>query len=364
MIILKEGKTNWKYIWIVVILAVIVGTGTFWWAATHQVPFSGWARVEETVNWKIYKNEKYNYIVKYPSDGSFREIPSSAHHDSEEGYNTVDFTVKDLIIRVAAWSNIENYKTLDELIEKESEKQKEGIFSVFPIIPPYGFRQKIQVDGMPALKWIFYHETNGRIGGFTIVFGGGNYFYNINGEKPSVSGSYLPEEFSEEQRRIYDLFLSTFRFSKNEITNWKTYRNEEYGFEVKYPNDWEVIDGVGFDNKNFNTCLGLGCEIPAIIIGPSPDKNIENDWIWQIIEGKRVSESHFKFIKKDILTIQKKEITKAFFSGGKGINEEYIYIFDSPEINGFTFFTYTIKENGINYEFIIEKMLTTFRYLK
>ncbi len=364
MIIIKQGKSNWKYICIIVVLAGVVGGGTFWWTATHQIPFSGWFQKDETVNWKIYKNEKYNYIVRYPPNGSFKEIPLSAYHDPEEGYKTVDFKVRDLMIRVEAWSNIENYKTLDELIEKESEKQKEGIFSVFPTIPPSESRQNIQVDRMPGLKWIYYHETKGRIGAFTILFSGGDYFYTIDGQRPSVSGSYLPEEFSEEQRRIYDLFLSTFRFSKNEITNWKTYRNEEYGFEVKYPNDWEVIDGVGFDNKNFNTCLGLGCEIPAIIIGPSPDKNIENDWIWQIIEGKRVSESHFKFIKKDISTIQKKEITKAFFSGGKGINEEYIYIFDSPEINGFTFFTYTIKENGINYEFIIEKMLTTFRYLK
>ena len=29
--------------------------------------------------------------------------------------------------------------------------------------------------------------------------------------------------------------------ASNETANWKTYQNEEYGFEIKYPNDWEIV---------------------------------------------------------------------------------------------------------------------------
>ncbi|MCK4591991.1 hypothetical protein KAT63_00955 [Candidatus Parcubacteria bacterium] len=29
---------------------------------------------------------------------------------------------------------------------------------------------------------------------------------------------------------------------ENNISNWQTYQNEEYGFEVRYPEDWEEID--------------------------------------------------------------------------------------------------------------------------
>lgn len=29
----------------------------------------------------------------------------------------------------------------------------------------------------------------------------------------------------------------------NETADWKTYRNEEYGFEVRYPNSWSEVNG-------------------------------------------------------------------------------------------------------------------------
>ncbi len=43
---------------------------------------------------------------------------------------------------------------------------------------------------------------------------------------------------------------------KIDTSNWKTYRNEEYGFEVKYPEEWmleEFISGAGADQ-------GIACE--------------------------------------------------------------------------------------------------------
>jgi hypothetical protein len=59
-----------------------------------------------------------------------------------------------------------------------------------------------------------------------------------------------------------DKLIKTMDYGYNKgidtnIKNWQTYRNEEYGFEVKYPEDWEEIDKtpaiISFtckDNKN------------------------------------------------------------------------------------------------------------------
>jgi hypothetical protein len=32
--------------------------------------------------------------------------------------------------------------------------------------------------------------------------------------------------------------------------NWKTYRNKEYGFEIKYPDDWEVVKEIEEEETN------------------------------------------------------------------------------------------------------------------
>ncbi len=43
-----------------------------------------------------------------------------------------------------------------------------------------------------------------------------------------------------------DVDLSAEVLAKVDTSNWKTYRNEEYGFEFKYPEGWEIRDRGDF----------------------------------------------------------------------------------------------------------------------
>lgn len=69
------------------------------------------------------------------------------------------------------------------------------------------------------------------IASFLIIALGAYWFYlDYKGEPlftfPQRGGSKISEQ------------------SRIDISLWKTYRNEKYGFEVKYPNDWKVLTGM------------------------------------------------------------------------------------------------------------------------
>ncbi len=56
---------------------------------------------------------------------------------------------------------------------------------------------------------------------------------------PNLAEIKKPEKVVKEEPR-----------PENETINWKTYRNEEYGFEIKYPKDWQLWQRRRFGGLN------------------------------------------------------------------------------------------------------------------
>ena len=80
---------------------------------------------------------------------------------------------------------------------------------------------------------------------FSIIRGYLNEAYHIN--------LLNQEDFilDIQQDNIFNQVLSTFRFiGKAQTDNWETYKNEKYGFEVKIPEDWVIIEPQG-DQEEF-----------------------------------------------------------------------------------------------------------------
>ncbi|QQS21375.1 MAG: hypothetical protein IPL87_02590 [Candidatus Moraniibacteriota bacterium] len=77
-------------------------------------------------------------------------------------------------------------------------------------------------------------------------------------EKPqgvpaTVPGSTLQQPATQSEiESIKDLIDGEYTFTPIDTTNWQTYRNEELGFEVKIPKNWEMRELYREENKSID----------------------------------------------------------------------------------------------------------------
>jgi len=105
--------------------------------------------------------------------------------------------------------------------------------------------------------------------------------------------------FTEGDEKILRQILSTFRFigqidtstgsSRDSVSDWRTYRNDEFGFEVKYPEGWyldESFDFVAFKDKtldyNFENPLPLSIKLENTTF-----TNV-SDWFNSVFVNRRI----------------------------------------------------------------------------
>ncbi|MCX6752632.1 MAG: hypothetical protein NTZ87_04025 [Candidatus Nomurabacteria bacterium] len=81
-----------------------------------------------------------------------------------------------------------------------------------------------------------------------LVIGGGVYIYN----NKKVGEPVLPEDTTtqtttqNQQQTNTRTLPVTLDLSSSSTSNWKTYTNNEYGFEFKYPTDWTYVQPSKF----------------------------------------------------------------------------------------------------------------------
>ena len=148
-----------------------------------------------------------------------------------------------------------------------------------------------------------------------------------------------------------------------ETSDWKTYKNNEYGFEFKYPNEWKTPTTYNhIPNASFWIYLGCpeikmggagGCPLQVILTSASsPEKFLSQEFSPDIdLNGKRSDISY-----QQINNIKTVSFTN--FSDYPG-NSKYLTFLGNKYYITFSDYLLSYQQNGI-----YNQILSTFKFTK
>jgi hypothetical protein len=197
--LLKSPKTNKKYIWIVVIFALIFGTGFFVWQY-------GWL-VEDvpilqlfTSRWKTYKDTDSGFEIKYPQnwESSKGQVPMN---------NQISFSPKENRIpeQVLVYAEIEKKENLPAQ-PYYSPINFFGTPSPNPTEVQIGgkkfYKSENKFEAVRTIIYAFANKDGSKIAWITLAIRYGRQRMDY----------YLPDSEIEPELKIFNRMLSSFKF--------------------------------------------------------------------------------------------------------------------------------------------------------
>lgn len=211
-------------IFVIVLIVLLVGVVfaySYYWMPKKETEAPKVETLEdETADWKTYTNTKYNYKIKVPQD-FYNKVKPSAWVDSSSDDS------------ITLYRGLQWYITIDYILHASSSNTKiitwlKQNFNWLDVPD----KTNTEIDGISAVK-IYYF---GRPQAFNSDI---NFFIKDNKIFKIQALADIDDQNSigiEEVKGTCDQILSTFKFIKeDESASREIYRDEEYGFEFKYP---------------------------------------------------------------------------------------------------------------------------------
>jgi hypothetical protein len=302
-----QGKTNWKFLLIVIIFAIIVGGGVLWYTAKQKISFPEFKKTE-----KVELNYQ-NLLAQMFPEKEFSGVKerSDCFQDQEDIFYCIESVKKDFLSELNKKNILVVVRIGYDLLEGEQPYYPHAAGMYHARISVFDQDSKkilakstelVADDGS-----ITFYDCEGRTytlfvgqsGGQGWCMGGASLFQMQDGKfkevlplaeedlqdvilepqdnkvsvykRESVKPDFVcptkciceaPEIIGQAFVYSYDLKWddNTCEFKKDATADWKTYRNEEYGFEIKYPQDWLVQDSVFIDPVNRQDFINKGIE--------------------------------------------------------------------------------------------------------
>lgn len=222
---MKKGLSTILLIVIILAVGVIAAIGGYYYGVKVATPTTttttskitttvvgATTTAVDTANWKTYKSDRFKWQAKYPNTGSVGEIPTGEKQfggDDKLG-SDVSFTIipNDLNVKVYAYDNSLNAKTLEELIQGKSEGENRIGVPLF--VDDHNKYTVTDINGQRAFQYITSYGDLKENGLNTLLLGE-KYYYQIT----TIAG-YMdnPKNLTTKQKNTYNQFVSTFQILK------------------------------------------------------------------------------------------------------------------------------------------------------
>lgn len=158
--------------------------------------------------------------------------------------------------------------------------------------------------------------------------------------------------------------------NQGEIANWKTYKNEKYGFEIKYPQNFYVNETENYIDNNLKFIVDFSeytsspsKEYPGVRIQNINDKPQMDfkEYINQLIKRELESSNDVYGCNKSLNNISNEDINIDGVIGSKlngfcGFGSDLICVYKNEKVFS--------MGNSLADEKVFEQMITTFKFTK